>query len=76
MLSPSTRGWDFDVKMPRYASHGIPFAWVLDPGSRVFRSFARRDGAWELIDTWTGNTVVATVPFEDFALDLSGIWLK
>ena len=61
--------------MPRYAAHGIPFAWVLEPGSHVFRSFARRDGAWELIDTWTGNTVISTVPFEDFALDMSGIWL-
>lgn len=76
VLSPSTQDWDAGVKLPAYARYGVPFAWLVDPGTRVFRSFARRDGAFELVDTWTGNATVSTVPFEDFALDLSGIWLS
>jgi Uma2 family endonuclease len=76
ILSPSTSGWDVDVKLPRYASLGIPFAWVVDPGAHVVKSFVRRNEAFELVDTWTGNTIVSAVPFEDFALDMSGIWLR
>jgi Uma2 family endonuclease len=76
VLSPSTGDWDASVKLPAYARHGVPFAWLVDPGAHVFRSFARRDGEFELVDTWTGNCAVSTVPFEDFALELSGIWLR
>lgn len=74
ILSPSTRLYDVQLKLPAYAIHGVSFAWVVDPEARTFESLTRRGVAWERSAQWTGNVVVSAVPFDATPIDLASLW--
>ena len=74
-LSPKTRRLDRVKKLPRYATHGVAFAWLVDPKPRTLEAFRLVDGAWSLVaahDDDDGR--VRVPPFDAIELDLPALW--
>jgi Uma2 family endonuclease len=74
-VSPKTTRIDRFRKLPRYAHHGVPYAWILDPlayGVEIYRLEGER---FSLIATHEGETTVYAEPFEAVGLDLATLWL-
>lgn len=74
VLSPSTRVWDREEKMPYYARHRVGHLWLLDPIDQLLEVYALGRRGWEAIGTYSGTKVVRAEPFESVELDLSLIW--
>lgn len=75
ILSPRTERLDREEKMPLYAQHGVPFAWLIDPIARTLEAYSRQpDGAWSeplvLQDADRGRIR----PFEAIEIALSVLW--
>lgn len=73
-VSDSTLRYDREIKMPLYARHGVPEAWIVDVGSGellvydgpVAGEYARRN-----VVTEPGRMPVAALP--GLTVDLSGV---
>jgi Uma2 family endonuclease len=74
VLSPSTRVWDREDKMPFYAMHRVGHLWLVDPLDQLLEVFALGRRGWEAIGTFSGGKIVRAEPFEAVELDLSLIW--
>lgn len=72
-LSPRTRRWDRETKMPFYAYHRVGHLWLMDPVERELEVYALGRRGWEHLGTF-GNQVVRAEPFDAVELDLSTIW--
>lgn len=75
-LSPRTKNYDRESKMPFYAFHRVGHLWLLDPIGREVEVYALGRRGWELLGTYGGNKVVRVEPFEERELDLSMIWSR
>jgi Uma2 family endonuclease len=75
VLSPSTAAWDRSEKLPLYAEHGVPHAWLIDPILRTLEVFAldvaRR---YTLVTVARDDAKLRAPPFEALELDLAGLW--
>ena len=47
VLSPGTSAALHDRKMRKYALHGVPEAWVIDPSRSTVLVLRNEDGAWQ-----------------------------
>lgn len=74
VLSPSTRAWDREKKMPFYAFHRVGHLWMVDPIACELEVFALGRRGWELLGTFGGDSVVRAEPFEEMELALRLIW--
>ena len=74
VLSPSTRAWDRQKKMPFYATHRVGHLWLVDPILEELDVYAPGQRGWALIGSYSGPEVVKAEPFEALELDLSRIW--
>jgi Uma2 family endonuclease len=74
VVSPSTGRLDRVRKLPRYAFHGIPHAWILDPLLQTLEVYRLEQGRWVTIATHGGDEVVRAEPFEAIELHLSLLW--
>lgn len=75
VISPSTGYLDRAKKLPKYAKHGIPWAWIVDPNVRTLEVF-RLDGAqWVLHASYGGDNEVAAEPFTEVTLNLAEMWV-
>lgn len=74
ILSPRTRKWDREKKMPLYARHRVGHLWMLDPIAQELEVYVLGRRGWELIGTHSGDQTVRAEPFEQVALPLSLIW--
>jgi Uma2 family endonuclease len=75
-ISTKTARLDRYRKLPRYAAHQIPHAWLVDPevfGVEVYR--LDRDH-WTLIATHEGSPVIRAEPFEAGEINLGAMWLE
>ena len=75
-VSMKTARLDRYRKLPRYAVHAIPHAWLVDPvvfGVEVYRL---EHGHWALISTHQGSTVIHAEPFEAGEINLAAMWLE
>lgn len=72
--SPSTRRFDIHRKLPLYADHDVPYAWIVDPVVRTLQVFVLRDGHWSLETVHAGEEKVRAVPFEAVEIELASIW--
>lgn len=73
LLSPSTKAYDRDIKMPIYAHYGIGHLWLIDPATTELQAFELRDELWHEIARYQGDVHVRVVPFEAVELDLARI---
>lgn len=74
ILSPRTRTWDREKKMPFYAFHRVGHLWMLDPIARSLEVYALGRRGWELLGTHGGEQVVRVEPFEQMDLPLFLLW--
>ncbi len=74
VLSPATARLDRMTKMPRYASHGIPYCWLVDPSAKTLEAFKLKDGQWVLLASFVEVAEVATEPFEAVPFPLDALW--
>lgn len=62
--------------MPIYASHGVAFAWLLDPLSRTLEALAVDGQSWGALGTCRGDEIVAVPPFEAVPLAPADVWRR
>jgi Uma2 family endonuclease len=74
VVSPSTGRLDRVRKLPRYAVHEIPHAWLVDPLQQSLEVYRLEQGRWSLIATHEGDEMVCAEPFEAIELPLSSLW--
>jgi len=75
VLSPSTMGLDRVRKLPLYGTHGVRYAWLIDPTAKTLEVFARRDDHWTLTSTYEAPGALRAEPFEAVELDLGDMWI-
>lgn len=74
VLSPSTGLLDRARKLPVYARHGVPWAWLVDPIARSVEVFRLADGSWVLHAVAGADEEAALPPFEATPLQLADLW--
>jgi Uma2 family endonuclease len=76
VLSPSTAGFDRDVKLPVYARAGVPHVWLVDPGLARLEVLRLGAGGYRVVETCHGDEEVRCWPFEAVALPLGALWRR
>jgi Uma2 family endonuclease len=74
VVSPSTGRLDRAVKMPRYATHGIPYAWLVDPMQQTLEVLRLVEGRWMTIAVHSRDELVRAEPFEEIEIPLASLW--
>jgi Uma2 family endonuclease len=74
ILSPSTARDDRRIKLPLYASAGVPHVWLVDTERRLVEVFETRAGKPTLIATAAESEICTLIPFEDVSIDLAPLW--
>ena len=74
ILSPATAQTDRSVKMPIYASHGVAYLWLIDPGLKTLEAYACNDGKWLLLATLKEDEPVHLPPFDAIEFPLAQLW--
>jgi len=75
VLSPSTRRIDRADKLPIYATHGVAYVWLVDPGATTLEVFSLQDQQWRLEKVYQGEEEVCAVPFDAIRFGLGGFWV-
>lgn len=71
-LSP--KSYDRRKKLPIYAQHEVPYAWIADPIRRSVDVLQLIDGRWTLLGIYDEDDVFAAEPFPLAEIDLPLIW--
>ncbi len=74
ILSPSTRDYDREVKMPFYAKHKVEFMWIVDPQARQILAFQRDKNQWREFGAWHDADRARIEPFVEVEINLSDCW--
>lgn len=74
ILSPSTARKDRIVKLPFYASHGVTYAWLVDPDARTLEAYELSQGHWMLIASLQDDDPVRVAPFDAIEFSLGDLW--
>lgn len=64
ILSPSTRQYDLNEKMPLYAAYGAPYLWLVDPDDSTVRTYRLDNNQWTLTASFSGSEFISAEPFE------------
>ena len=73
-LSPGNARYDRRKKLPIYARHGVPWAWIADPIHRSVEVLQLIDERWTLVGIYSESDVFAAEPFPLAEIDLPLIW--
>ncbi|MBA3351687.1 MAG: Uma2 family endonuclease [Blastocatellia bacterium] len=76
ITSPSTRGLDRVIKMPRYAEAGVEWIWIVEPRDRSIEIYQLDRGRYVIADGFEGDAVVHPKPFDAVPFDLSELWSR
>jgi len=74
VLSPSTQRADRILKLPRYRSAGVAWAWLVQPIDQLVEVFRGEGQSWVLAATGVGDDVIRLPPFEALELSLADLW--
>ncbi|MBI4956464.1 MAG: Uma2 family endonuclease [Myxococcales bacterium] len=74
VLSPSTARDDKRLKLPLYASSGVPWCWLVDPELRLLEIYETVGGRPTLAATGTDDDRLVAPPFHH-EIALAGFWL-
>ena len=69
VLSPGNARFDRGVKMPRYASAGVRYAWLIDPSEQTLEVFILGQQ-----HTFAGSEPVFAEPFDALPFVMGGLW--
>jgi Uma2 family endonuclease len=75
-VSVKTARLDRIRKLPRYAHHGVPYAWIVDPVAQGVEVYRREGEHMLLFSTHEGPGPMKAEPFEPCELDLNDLWLE
>jgi Uma2 family endonuclease len=73
-LSTGNARYDRRKKLPIYASHGVPWAWIADPIHRSLEVLQLIDERWALVGIYSESDVFTAEPFPLAEIDLPLIW--
>lgn len=74
VLSPTTAVTDLRVKLPVYASAGVPFIWIVDPEVHLVQVFVPESGRPLLLASASDENSVRLPPF-DLDVEPSRWWI-
>jgi Uma2 family endonuclease len=74
VVSPSTGRLDRARKLPRYATHGVAHAWLIDPLQQTLEVHRLVEGRWLTIAVHSGDEALRAEPFDEIELPLSALW--
>ncbi len=77
VLSPGNARFDRGVKMPRYASAGVRYAWLIDPSEQTLEVFIlgqQQPAKWVLQHTFAGSEPVFAEPFDALPFVMGDLW--
>ncbi len=74
ILSPSTAGVDRLTKQELYASHSVPFVWLVDPDAQVVEVYRLEGTRYGLAVRASSTTPVDLPPFEGLGLVPASLW--
>lgn len=76
VVSPTTARLDRIRKLPRYATHGIHWAWIVDPIAKTLEAYRLEQQRWSLVATHEGSARLSVEPFENGEIDLGALWIE
>jgi Uma2 family endonuclease len=74
VLSPTTRHFDYLVKMPHYARIGVVHVWLVDVDERTVYAHRLDAGEWRVVGTYHDEIEARIEPFEGVALNVARWW--
>jgi len=74
VLSPSSVSTDRRRKMTLYASHDVPWYWIVDPDARTIEAYRLDGTAYRLEATLAGSGPQSLLPFPDLPIDPAAVW--
>lgn len=72
IVSPSSRLYDRQTKMPKYAAFGMQYAWIVD--RRTIEVYRIDSGHWVQTGTYREGDRMRAEPFEAIEIDVSRIF--
>jgi Uma2 family endonuclease len=75
ILSPARSEYDRLTKARRYAAHGVPHYWIVDPDSRTLECFGLSGAAYHLQASASGHETLAAPAFTSLTIPLADLWL-
>lgn len=70
ILSPTTREYDLNDKMPLYARYGVRWVWIVDPDERWLDGYRLAGGEWERLEHFEAGHPIRAAPFDAIEFDL------
>ena len=74
ILSPSSARLDRVKKVPKYASFGVEYLWLINPRDKTLEAFRLENSKWVLLSTHADTDKVKVAPFEAIEFDLGALW--
>jgi Uma2 family endonuclease len=74
ILSPSNAATDRVTKRKLYASHGVPYYWIVDPVARTLEAVRLESGRWVEIGSYDDTAVARIEPFEAVELEVGRLF--
>lgn len=75
VLSPTRPGLDRDVKARRYAAHGVPRYWIVDPLAKSIECYDLQGDGYALQGHAGRADVLTLGGLPGLAIDLARVWL-
>jgi len=76
VVSVKTARLDRVRKLPRYAAHGVPYAWIVDPVAESVEVYRRAGEHMLQLSTHEGRVPIRAEPFDSCEIDLDELWLE
>lgn len=76
VVSPATARLDRLHKLPRYARHGIQWAWIVDPVVKGIEVYRLEQEHWSLLSTHEGSAPARVEPFDACEINLGALWIE
>lgn len=74
IISPSNAAHDRVIKRRLYATHGVPYYWLLDPVARTLEALRLDDGVWVELGVWGDGDLAAIDPFAVVELEVGRLF--
>jgi Uma2 family endonuclease len=74
ILSPSNARLDRVKKVPKYASFGVEYLWLINPRDKTLEAFRLENAKWVLLSTHADTDKIRVPPFEAMEFDLGELW--
>jgi Uma2 family endonuclease len=74
ILSPSTMRIDRQTKLQLYERHGIPYYWIVDPGTQAIDVYQAVSNVYGPPEHRVGNDLSDLLPFPGLRIDAAALW--